>query len=73
MTDEQMFLKIAEVAKALGISRGYTYDMIRRGQLPAVRFEGRGDRDVIRVPRRALEALIEQATAKSGNGNGSEK
>jgi excisionase family DNA binding protein len=52
-------LDASEVSTWLGIGRGKTYDLIRRGELPAVRF-GR----LVRIPRSALAAMVEtQAVA----------
>lgn len=56
MTDEQakLTLTVPEVAALLRISRGSAYEAVRTGQIPSLRF-GR----VIRVPRHALEHLLE--------------
>ena len=51
--DEALLLTVAEAARLLRIGRGLCYDLVARGELPAVRL-GR----VIRVPRFALEQWI---------------
>ena len=51
--DEALLLTVAEAARLLRIGRGLCYELIARGELPAVRL-GR----VIRVPRFALEQWI---------------
>lgn len=43
------FLTPAEVKTFLGLSRATTYELLRRGELPSVRF-GR----LLRIPRTAL-------------------
>lgn len=53
----RLVFTIAEAARALGISRALAYELVARGQLPALTL---GRRKVI--PRRALEALLERAS-----------
>jgi len=48
---------VEEAAKALGISRGLAYEMVREGRLPALRL---GQRRLI-IPRAALEGLLDLA------------
>ena len=48
---------VEEAAKALGISRGLAYEMVREGRLPALRL---GQRRLI-IPRVALEGLLDLA------------
>jgi excisionase family DNA binding protein len=52
-----MLLRIPEVARTLGIARSLAYEMARDGRLPAIRIG-----KAVRVPRRQLEAWIEQRT-----------
>jgi excisionase family DNA binding protein len=47
-----LFLEVEEAAKLIGIGRSTAYDLVRRGDIPTVRFGRR-----IRVPRGALLAL----------------
>lgn len=54
---ERVFLRIAEVADALGVSRATAYELVNRGSIPSVRFEGRGGRGILRVPAEALRKL----------------
>lgn len=56
MTEEQeekLTLTVEETARALSISRGLAYEMIRQGKIPALHFNR-----VIRIPRHALEQLL---------------
>ena len=55
--DDRLVLTVTEAARALGISRALAYELVARGELPAL-FLGR--RRVI--PRRALEALVNGVT-----------
>jgi excisionase family DNA binding protein len=48
------WLKVAEVAELLQLPRTRTYELIQRGELPAVRI---GERS-IRVHRRELERFL---------------
>jgi excisionase family DNA binding protein len=55
-------LTVPEAATYLRIGRNLAYELIARGDLPAVRL-GR----VIRVPRTGLERWLEDEAASSGN------
>lgn len=60
MSPDALTLTVPEAARLLGIGRNAAYDLIRRGELPHVRF-GR----TIRVPRSALEPwLLSAASAR---------
>jgi excisionase family DNA binding protein len=52
-TDNRLLLTVPEAARLLRISRNLAYELVAKGELPAVRL-GR----VIRVPRRSLEDWI---------------
>jgi len=51
---ERLLLTVEEAARLLNIGRNTCYELIRRGELPAVRL---GER-IIRVPRFGLEAWL---------------
>ena len=51
----------ARAGELLGVSRSKIYTMVRRGELPAVRFTGS-----VRIPKAALEELVEAATRWPG-------
>ena len=51
--DSSLLLTVSEAARVLRISRNLAYELVARGELPAVRL-GR----VIRVPRHGLEQWI---------------
>ena len=52
-TDDRLAVSVDEAARLLDISRDLAYDLIRRGELPAVKLGRR-----IVVPRRQLEVLL---------------
>ena len=60
MNDDALLLTVPETAKLLRISRNLAYELVARGELPAVRL-GR----VIRIPRDELTARI-KAEASDG-------
>ncbi len=53
MPDLPLVLTVEETAKALRVSRGACYELVRTGQVPSIRL-GR----TLRVPRAALLALL---------------
>lgn len=53
MTDTRLTLTVEEAAVLLGISRGLAYELVRRGEIPALRLGRR-----VVVPVRALEAML---------------
>lgn len=55
--DSEALLTVVEVARVLRISRNLVYELVRRGDIPSLRL-GR----VIRVPRRALDAAVLDAS-----------
>ncbi len=59
MNDSPMLLTVPETARLLRISRNLAYELVARGELPAVRL-GR----VIRIPRRELDDWLEKSAAK---------
>ncbi len=59
MNDGPMLLTVPETARLLRISRNLAYELVARGELPAVRL-GR----VIRIPRSELDDWLERSVAK---------
>ena len=55
---ERQALTVPEVAGLLGISTSKTYELVRDGTIPSVRLG-----TMLRVPRRALEELMEAHNA----------
>jgi excisionase family DNA binding protein len=53
--DSPLLLRVPEVARALGIARSLAYEMARDGRLPTVHIG-----KAVRIPRRRLEAWIEE-------------
>lgn len=63
MEEEKLTLTVVEAAHLLGISRGLTFEMVRIGKIPTIRFGRR-----LLVPRRALERVLgESGTAEDTN------
>ena len=58
--DEKLVLTVEQAAKALQISRALTYEMVRSGELPAVRFNKR-----IVIPVAALNKRLSCDTQAS--------
>ena len=58
---ERMALKVEEVAALLAISRSQAYKLVRRGEIPSIQVG-----TAIRVPRRALEAWLDEQTRQAG-------
>ena len=59
--DNRLTVTVEEAARLLGVSRGLAYELVARGELPALRL---GRRRV--VPKMAIDALIADACAKDG-------
>ena len=58
MADDELLLTVNEAARLLRLSRAFTYELVNRGDLPAVRFGRR-----VLVPRAALEGSLAQDAA----------
>ena len=52
--EEKLTLSVVQTSRLLGIGRSLTYELIRQGRIPAIRF-GR----LVRVPRCQLQRLLE--------------
>ena len=61
MNDDTLLLTVPETAQLLRISRNLAYELVARGELPAVRL-GR----VIRIPRSELDDWLEKSAARPG-------
>ena len=61
MTDDRMLLTVPEAAVMLRIGRNLAYELVARGELPAVRL-GRA----IRIPRDVLHDWVRESAARSG-------
>ena len=62
MTIEPKTMTVPEAGKVLGLGRGASYAAAERGEIPTIRI-GR----LLKVPVRALEAMLEAATPKGGS------
>jgi excisionase family DNA binding protein len=60
---ERLALKVPEAAMLLGISPSLAYEWVNAGILPAIRVG-----NAVRIPRRALEAWIEERTTQGRAG-----
>ena len=63
---ERLLLRLPEVASLLGVGRSTVYELVQRGDLPAVHV-GRA----VRIPSAALQRWVEQQTAEAEALNGS--
>jgi excisionase family DNA binding protein len=63
---DRLLLRLPEVASLLGVGRSTVYEMVQRGDLPAVHV-GRA----VRIPSAALHRWVEQQTAEAECLNGS--
>jgi excisionase family DNA binding protein len=57
--DERPVLTVSEAAELLGVSRAFGYELIARGDLPAVRLGRR-----IMIPRVGIQRIIENSVAE---------
>lgn len=63
---KRLTVSVEEAAKMLGCGRTTVYEMVRLGQLPALRLGKCGKR--IRIPFKSLEEWIESATQMQPDG-----
>lgn len=56
VADSALVLTVPEVARTLGISRSFAYELVAAGELPSIRLGRR-----VVVPRRRLETFLEAA------------
>jgi excisionase family DNA binding protein len=59
-SNRRQALTVPEAAEILGISRGLAYELVSRGDIPALRLGRR-----LVVPRKAIEAMLGEATEGS--------
>jgi excisionase family DNA binding protein len=62
-SERQVFLKPIEAAQALGVSRTRVYELVKAGELPHILL---GNTSTIRIPRAAIDALVEEAMKQVG-------
>ena len=53
--DKRLCITVPEAATMLGLSRNFTYELVRQKQLPVVKFGKR-----LLIPRVALEKMLEK-------------
>jgi len=54
--EKRLCISVPEAAKMLGLSRNFTYELVKRGELPSIKF---GKRKLI--PKLALQKRLEEA------------
>jgi len=54
-TEKRLCITVPEAAKMLGISRNFAYELVKRRELPVVKFGKR-----LLIPRVALEKMLEK-------------
>ncbi len=64
MAEDRILLTVSETAGVLRISRNLAYELVTRGEIPAIRL-GR----VIRVPRAALDRWLEVESSGASAGS----
>jgi len=57
--EKRLCLTVPEAAAMLGISRNYGYELVRRGELPVIRFGKR-----LLIPKVALEKMLEKSVSQ---------
>jgi excisionase family DNA binding protein len=57
--DKRPVLTVSEAAELLGVSRAFAYELVARGELPAVRLGRR-----IMIPRVGIQRIIENSVAE---------
>ena len=57
--DKRLCLTVPEAAEMLGISRNFGYELVKRGELPVIRFGKR-----LLIPRVALEKMLEKGVTQ---------
>ncbi len=53
--DKRLCITVPEAAEMLGLSRNFTYDLVKQKKLPVVKFGKR-----LLIPRAALEKMLEK-------------
>ena len=57
--DKRLCITVPEAAEMLGLSRNFTYELVRQGELPVVKFGKR-----LLIPRIALEKRLEKGVSE---------
>ena len=58
--EERYCMGVPEAARRLGVSRNFGYELVKRGELPVIRF---GER--LLIPKVALEKMLEEGVTAS--------
>lgn len=57
--EKRLCLTVPEAAAMLGLSRNFGYELVKQGQLPAIRLGKR-----LLIPRAALEKMLEKSVSQ---------
>ena len=57
--EKRLCLTVPEVAKMLGISRNFAYELVKQGKLPVIKFGKR-----LLIPRVALDKMLEKSVTE---------
>ena len=57
--EERYCMPVPEAARKLGVSRNFGYELVKRGQLPVIRFGKR-----LLIPKVALERMLEKSVTE---------
>lgn len=60
--DDRLCLTVPEAAAVLGLSRGFAYELARRGELPVIAFGRR-----LLVPKAALDEMLRMGNPGKGD------
>ncbi|MFZ1488674.1 MAG: helix-turn-helix domain-containing protein [Ilumatobacteraceae bacterium] len=61
---EPLTITVEEAGRRLGISRGLAYELVRRGEIPAIRL---GYRRIV-IPAGAVEAIVRERATPTAAG-----
>jgi len=57
--EERYCMAVPEAARRLGVSRNFGYELVKRGELPVIRFGKR-----LLIPKVALEKMLEKSVGQ---------
>jgi excisionase family DNA binding protein len=57
--EKRLCITVPEAAAMLGVSRNFAYELVKRGELPVIRFGKR-----LLIPRLALEKRLEEGVTQ---------
>ncbi|MFC1945437.1 helix-turn-helix domain-containing protein [Chloroflexota bacterium] len=60
--ETRLTLNVSEAARILGLSRNSTYEAVKRGEIPSIKFGRR-----VIIPRAALFKMLDEVNTTRGN------